>query len=102
MPDLTLGRDRSRFSFANVGNCSRTLGHKEVVKLNSLIVRCAEDTVFYRDDLPWVRPFVVKNRHYHIEPRTHRLTFPTGSLMVSTQAVVASNRSVELTRSGAG
>jgi len=102
MPDLALDRDRSNLSFANFSSRSRKLCHKEVVKLNGLIVRCAEDTVFYRDDLPWVRPFVAKNRHYRIEPHTRRLTTSTGELIVSTQAVVASDRSVELTRSRGG
>jgi hypothetical protein len=102
MPDPTLDRDRSNLSFANFSSLSRKLRHKEVVKLNGLIVRCAEDTVFYRDGLSWVRPFVAKNRYYRIEPHTHEFTTPTSTLMVSTQAVVASNRSVELTRSGEG
>jgi hypothetical protein len=102
MPDLTLGRDRLNFSFANFSSCNRTLRHKEVVKLNSLIVRCAEDTVFYRDDRPWVCPFVAKNGHYRIEPHTHRLTTPTGTLLVWTQRVVARTPPVELTKTSTG
>jgi hypothetical protein len=98
VPDLRLDRDRSNFSFANFSSCSLKLRHNDVVKLNSSIVRCAEETVFYRDDLPWVRPFVAKNRHYRIEPQTRRLTTPTGALLIFTQAVVASDRSVELRR----
>ena len=88
-PDLTLDRSRADLSFANFGYRSRKIGRKELVKLNCLIVRCAEDSVFYRDDHPWVRPFVTKNRHYCIEPHTHRLTTPPGTLIVSTQRVVA-------------
>jgi hypothetical protein len=101
-PDLRLDRDRTNFSFANFSSRSRKVGLNEVVKLNSLIVRCAEDTVFYRDDLRWVRPFVAKNRHYRIEPHTHRLTSPNGTLMVSTQAVVAINRSAKMNLSREG
>jgi hypothetical protein len=88
-PDLTLDRGRADFSFANFGYRSRKVGRKELVQLNSLLVRCAEDSVFYRDDRPWVRPFVTKNRHYRIEPHTHKLTTPTGTLLVSTLRVVA-------------
>ena len=99
MPDLRLNRDRLNLSFANFSSRSLKLRHNEVGKLNGLIVRCAEETVFYRDDFPWVRPFVAKNRHYLIESQTRRLTTPTGAVVIFTQAVVASNRSVELRRS---
>ena len=88
-PDLTLDKDRLDFSFTNFGYRSRKVGRKELMKLNRLIVRCAEDSVFYRDDHPWVRPFVTKNRYYNVEPHTHRLKTLTGILQVSTQRVVA-------------
>jgi hypothetical protein len=88
-PDLTLDKDRLNFSFKNFGYRRRKVGRQELIKLNCLIVRCAEDSVFYRDDYPWVRPFVTKNRHYHVEPYTQRLTTPTGILQISTQRVVA-------------
>ena len=101
-PDLTLDRGRSDFSFANFGYRSRKVGRKELVKLNRLIVRCAEDSVFFRDDHPWVRPFVTKNRHYRIEPQTHKLITPTGTLLVSTQRVVAGTPPVEPRRSHSG
>jgi Protein of unknown function (DUF4238) len=101
-PDLTLDRGRSDFSFANFGYRRRKVGRKELVKLNCLIVRCAEDCVFYRDDCPWVRPFVTKNWHYRIEPQTYRLTTPTGTLLVSTQRVVAGTPPVEPRRSHSG
>jgi len=87
-PDITLDKDTSDLSFKNFGYRSRKIGRKELVKLNCLIVRCAEDFVFYRDDRPWVRPFVTKNRYYRIEPHTHRLMTPNGTLIVSTQRVV--------------
>jgi hypothetical protein len=101
-PDLTLGRGRSDFSFANFSCHSCNIGRKELIRLNCLIVRCAEDTVFYRDDRPWVRPFVAKNRHYRIEPRTHRLTTPTGTLLFWTQRIVARTPPVELTKMSTG
>jgi hypothetical protein len=102
MPDLTLDRGRSDFSFANFGYRSRKVGRKELVQLNCLIVRCAEDSVFYRDDRVWVRPFVTKNRHYLIEPHTHKLTTPTGTLLVSTLRVVARTPPVEPRSSNSG
>lgn len=97
-PDLTLDEDRMDLSFKNFGYRRRKVGHKEIVKLNCLIVRCAEDSVFYRDDHPWVRPFITKNRHYHVEPHIHRLKTLTGILQVATQRVVAKTPKVEAGR----
>jgi Protein of unknown function (DUF4238) len=101
-PELTIDKGRLNFSFTNFGYRCRKVGRKELVKLNCLIVRCAEDSVFYRDEHPWVRPFVTKNRHYHVEPNTYRLTTPTGTLLVSTQRVVARTPPVEPSRSNSG
>ena len=89
-PDLTLDRSKPDLSFRKFGYRRRDLGREEVARLNRLIVRCAEDIVFYRDDHSWVRPFVSKNRHYRIEPWTQRIVTSTGTLLVSTQRIVAS------------
>jgi hypothetical protein len=91
-PDLTIDRNQMDFSFKNFGYISRKVGRKEVIRLNCLIVRCAEDSVFYRDDYPWVQPFVAKHRHYHIEPQAYRLKTPTGIIQVNTQRVVAGSQ----------
>ena len=89
-PDLAVERGQADFSFANFEYRIRYISHAELVQLNRLIVRCAEETVFYRDDSPWVQPFVAKNRQYRIEPFAHELATPTGTLLISTQRIVAS------------
>ncbi len=76
-PDLAIERGQADFSFANFGYHIRDISHAELVQLNRLIVQCAEETVFYRDDSPWVQSFVAKNRQYRIEPFTHELSTPT-------------------------
>ncbi len=101
-PDRTLDKGRSDLAFANFRYHTRNVSRQELVKLNCLIVRCAEDTVFYRDDHPWVQPFIAKNRHYRIEPHTHELTTPTGIQLVFTQTVVASTPPVEATKASVG
>ncbi len=88
-PDLTYDHGQSDCSFASFSSRRRKISRRELTKLNALIVRCAEDMVFYCDDHPWVRPFISKNRHYRIEPHTQRLRTPTGTLLVFTQRVVA-------------
>jgi len=87
-PDPTLDKDHMDFSFANFGFHTHNLDHKELLEINRLIVRCAESTVFYRDNHSWVQPFIAKNRYHHIEPLTQKLQSPTGTLLVSTQRVV--------------
>jgi hypothetical protein len=88
-PDLSLGRGQADFSFRNFGFHTRRVSCQEVINLNCLIVRCAEDMVFYRDDHPWILPFIAKNRHYRIEPHTHELQTAEGTLLISTQRVIA-------------
>jgi hypothetical protein len=101
-PDRTLNKGRSDFAFANFRCRTRNVSLRELVKLNRLIVRCAEDTVFYRDDHPWVQSFITKNRHYRIEPHTHELMTPTGTQLIFTQTVVGSTPPVEPTKASAG
>jgi hypothetical protein len=96
-PDPTFDTRLADFSFANFGCRSRKLGHEKVVMLNRLIVQCAEETVFYRDDHEWVRPFISKNRHYRIEPLSSRVPTPTGAFLISTLRIVGSTAPVNQT-----
>lgn len=88
-PDPTIERDKMDLSFANFGCRIHYASRAEVLHINRLIVQCAEETVFYRDDRPWVYPFVVKNRQYRIEPFTLEMPAPKGTYMISTQKIVA-------------
>lgn len=96
-PDLMVDSSRSNFSFSNFDYQRRDLGREETTRLNRLIVRCAEETTFYRDDHPWIRPFIAKNRHYRIEPFTQRIATPTGKLLVFTHRIVAAAAQAEST-----
>jgi Protein of unknown function (DUF4238) len=86
-PDLFIDSKRDDLDFANFGWRSRCISHKELVDINQLIVRCAEDTVFYRDDLPWVQRFIAKNRYYRIEPITITRPEPDGLIQISTLSI---------------
>jgi hypothetical protein len=89
-PDLAIDRCQADFSFENFEYRIRYISHAELVQLNRLIVQCAEETVFYRDDSPWVKPFVAKNRRYRIEPLAYEQPTPTGKLLISSLRIVAS------------
>lgn len=88
IPDRMFDTRRADFTFANFTSHSRKVNRQEVMKINRLIVRCAEETVFYRDDHPWVQPFIAKNRYYRIEASTREITTPSGKLAFSAQTVV--------------
>jgi len=87
IPDVTLSDTAPDFSFGKFRYRFRTPRRSEVIDINRLIVRCAEDIVFYRDDLVWVRDFIEKNRHYRIEAVTERIPRGTGFLNISTHRI---------------
>ncbi len=88
IPDRTFDKSRADFTFANFTNRSRKVNRQEVMKINRLIVRCAEDIVFYRDDYPWVQPFIAKNRYYRVEAITREITTQLGKESFVAQKVV--------------
>jgi hypothetical protein len=88
-PDLTIDKDLADFSFANFRCHRRSISQTEAVEINRLIVRCAEDTVFYRDDSAWVQRFIAKNRHYRVEPSTSTQPTKNGSRLISRLKIVS-------------
>lgn len=97
-PDISRDRTQIDFTFSKFTCLNRNIGHGDVVKINTLLVRCAEETVFYRDNHPWVQAFIRKNQHYRIETCSKELKTATGTLLFSTQSVVAIVPPVEPTR----
>jgi hypothetical protein len=71
-PNPRIDRKRSDFTFANFDYRMREIGHTELVDINRLIVRSAEELVFYRDDAAWVPKFIAKNRRYRIASSWHK------------------------------
>ena len=88
IPDIRLSRTAPDLSFAKFTSQQRTLRRSEIVEINRLIVQCAEDLVFYRDDHEWIGDFVAKNRYYRIEAVTDRIPYGTGLMNISTQRIV--------------
>lgn len=91
VPDPTIDPiDRKNLFFPKFNYRNRKISHKDVIDINRLIVRCAEELVFYRDDYPWIKPFVTKNRYYRVEGLTSRSATPTGgTLLVATQRLLS-------------
>lgn len=86
-PDVSFDRNQANYSFSNFQYAIREVKRHEVIYINRLIVRCAEDTVFFRDNYDWVSKFVKKNAKFWIEPKTHKLPQENGTLLLITQKV---------------
>jgi hypothetical protein len=89
VPSLSVDRVKLDMSFKKFGSRVRKIDRRELMHINRLIVRCAEDAIFYRDNRAWVERFVANNRYYRIEPHTFPVKTSTGTLLISTQRIVA-------------
>jgi hypothetical protein len=83
-PDISLDRARLDLSFSDFRSRVRTLDLEAVCAVNRLIVQSAEDLVFYRDEQPWVKPFIEENRRFGIDTRTQQF----GELLIAQQKIV--------------
>jgi len=88
-PHIRLSGQPPDLSFKTFKAKQHRLKRREVVEANRCIVRCAEDTVFYRDDFDWVVPFISKHRRYRVEGVTQRIPHGRGFLNVSTQRIIS-------------
>src|SRR5262249_20155273 len=66
-PDPRWFRTNPDLSFPHFRYSYPKLARAGVVEINRLIVQCAEDMLFYRDNHKWVSDFLAKNRHYRLE-----------------------------------
>jgi hypothetical protein len=92
LPDVELSRTEPDLSFHLFRYRRQNVGHAQVRELNRLMVRCAEDAVFYRDDRAWIEAFIEKNRHYRIETVMTRVPYGSegsGVMEIASQRVLA-------------
>jgi preprotein translocase subunit Sec61beta len=86
-PILSYDRKHPDYSFSGFRRNIRKLSRSEVMNINRLIVRCAETTVFFRDNYEWVSSFVKKNANFRIEMRTVKIPYEKGDLLWTTQEI---------------
>ena len=91
-PDINLSRSLANFDFRNFALQRRNVTRHEASEINRLLVRSAENTVFFRDDRPWVAGFVEKNRHFRVETENIQIPQPQGPLQWSRQAIMPFQR----------
>ena len=91
-PDPRLSRAAPDLAFSKFSYRRRAVTRREVVDLNRLIVRCAEDLIFFRDSEDWIEVFVSNNRNFRVEVVTESVPHGTGFLNISTQKIVRHER----------
>jgi len=64
---------------------------KEIVEINRLLVRCAENMVFFHKYHDWIFPFIKKNSKYYIEPQVYEAPAGRGQYKFFTSRVVKKN-----------
>lgn len=60
-PNRKSSRGQADLTFLNFSYQNRKLGRGDVARINKLIVRHADERVFFRDNQPWVSRFVQRN-----------------------------------------
>lgn len=86
-PDISLTQKDCDDTFScfryRFGHASR----KHVQYLNDLFVKCAETTVFYRDNQEWIPGFVKRRRYFRIEPVIDEIRYDSGEAIIFRQRV---------------
>ena len=96
VPDVSLSGTKPDLSFKKFTSRYLYPSRSDIVNINRLLVRCAENIVFYRDNLPWIAEFIKKNRNYRIGAFSKRIPINGGLREISTQRVAAYDFSEDL------
>ncbi len=82
-PNLSHDTSTQDLSFKGFRRVVRKPSRVELMRINTLLVRCAESLVFYRDAYDWIPRFIRKNSKYRIESHTQRVPHGTGTILLS-------------------
>jgi hypothetical protein len=72
-PDRHSEKEKIDLNFSRFNWRRRTLNREEVVKINRLLVQCAESMIFYRDNHDWIHKFIAKNSKFRIEMHSTKI-----------------------------
>jgi hypothetical protein len=84
IPVYSRHKSQTDLLFSHFRSSTKTLRLEEVKNINKLIVRCAENLVFFRDNYDWIPNFVKKNAGFHIEPRIQKIPCGKGVQLLQT------------------
>jgi len=78
-PDYTFSKFKYRFA---------KVSRNDIVNINRLLVRCAEDMVFFNKNHDWISPFIKKNSKFFIKPQVYEVPAVKGKYKLFTSRVV--------------
>lgn len=93
IPDMAYAGRDPNFEFPGFRYCKFEIDAREARRLNRLLVRCAEDTVFAADWNDWRPRFIENHRHYRLNNITENFVTGHGELMHHRIEIVAHTRS---------
>lgn len=93
-PDRRINREHADFTFANFNYQRKRLKREQVAQINRLIVRGAEEVVFFRNNHPWVFELVRRNRKFRMELRTDTTPVGNGMAMFYGEAITETPESI--------
>ncbi|WP_428246504.1 DUF4238 domain-containing protein [Ferrovibrio sp.] len=91
IPNLKIEKKNVDLKFSNFRYKVKKVESDEIIKINKLIVRSAENTIFYSCDFPWIEKFIAKNRFYKLEAITQTIPVYEGGLLLTRQRIVKTN-----------
>lgn len=89
MPDIRQARAAEDFTFSGFRWQFRDPKRAAVTELNRLIVRSAEDLVFYAAENDWIERFVIRNRNYRIQTVMTEVPMGGGFGTVASQRILS-------------
>lgn len=87
-PDIGLDANRLDTSFQYFRFRYRKPSRGEISAINRLIAQAAEDLVFFRDDSPWVAPFIAKYSKNRVQALVDLIPTKNGTLQIARQRIV--------------
>jgi len=87
LPHRSISTEELDYTFSSFRYRIKKINRKEVQNINRLIVRCAEELVFFCEMKDWILPFVQKNSKYYIEPQAFNVPGPNGKYTFFTHKV---------------
>jgi hypothetical protein len=67
IPDILQKGQSANLDFPDFSYERTAASAKEIRGLNSILVQCAEDFVFYRDEQSWIEPLVTQFKDYRLD-----------------------------------
>ncbi|MEX2490412.1 MAG: DUF4238 domain-containing protein [Nitrospirales bacterium] len=93
LPSIDAKQQDPDLSFGGFRYFVRSPRHNEIRAINQLLVRSAEDFVFFSENYSWIPRFIERNRHFRVECATDRISVHSGGeYQVSRQRVAPYDR----------